>query len=165
MPKTYIVTAEMAADIRQKMRVTTCVVACRRMEAVALRGEGKNNREVADIKKYNESYVSQLVSDFIKHGMDSFIDKRSGGNNKNLTQSQEVEFLDGFKKDAEEGKIITIDEIAKAYDELTNKERKSNSTVYYLLKKHGWRTIMPRGQHPKKASDEDILSSKKLTLR
>ena len=161
MPKTYIVTAEMAADIRQKMRATTCVVAYRRMEAVALRGEGKSNQEVADIKKYNKSYVSRLVSDFIKHGMDSFVDKRSGGNNKNLTQSQEVNFLDSFKKDAEEGKIITIDEIARAYDKLTNKERKSNSTVYYLLEKHGWRTVMPRGQHPKKASEAEIEASKK----
>ena len=97
--------------------------------------------------------------------MDYFEDKRTGGNNRNLTDKQEKEFLSGFNKAAEKGGIITISEIARAYNKLTHKERKSNSTVYYLLEKHGWRTVMPRSEHPKKARKEDIEASKKLTLR
>ena len=123
------------------------------------KGEGRSNREIAEIKGYNASYVSQLVSDFVKFGMEVFEDKRDGGNRRNLTDKQEVEFLEGFREKAEKGQVVSIDEIAAAYDELTSKQRKSNSTVYYLLQKHEWRTIMPRGQHPKKANDEDIEAS------
>ena len=44
MPKTYVITAEMAIDIRQQMKATKCVVACRRMEAVALRVKVKTTK-------------------------------------------------------------------------------------------------------------------------
>lgn len=163
MPKTYIVTLEMSRQIRHEMKKVNCVVAHRRMEAVALRGDGFSNGEIARIKGFHPDYVSKLVCDFVKFGMDVFEDKRVGGNRRNLTDEQEHELLEGFRKEAEKGQIVSIDEIAAAYDKLTGKQRKSNSTVYYLLQKHGWRPVIPRGQHPKKASDEDILASKKLT--
>ena len=41
----------------------------RRMEAVALRGEGKSNEEIAGITKYNVKYVSQLVSLYANKGI------------------------------------------------------------------------------------------------
>ena len=83
MPKTYIITSEMATAIRQEMKAAKCVVAQKRMEAVALRGVGKSNHEIAEIKGYHASYVSQLVSDFIKFGIESFEDKRGGANRRN----------------------------------------------------------------------------------
>ena len=164
MPKTYKVTFEASAKIRKEMKRVNCVIAHKRMEAVALRGEGLSNGEIARIKGYHPDYVSKLVCDFVKFGMEIFEDKRAGGNRRNLTDAEELTFLEGFRKEAEKGQVVSIDEIAAAYDELTGKERKSNSTVYYLLQKHGWRIVIPRGQHPKKASEEDIASSKKLTL-
>ena len=163
MPKAYTITSEMATAIRKEMKVVKCVVAQKRMEAVALRGEGRNNREIAEIKGYHASYVSQLVSDFIKFGMKSFEDKRGGANRRNLTDAEEIAFLENFRKEAEKGQVVSVAEIAAAYDELTGKERKSDSTVYYLLQKYGWRIVMPRGQHPKKASEAEIEASKKLT--
>ncbi|WP_414153386.1 winged helix-turn-helix domain-containing protein [Peptoniphilus sp.] len=35
--------------------------------------------------------------------------------------------------------------------------------MYRVLKRHGFRKIMPRSKHPKKASKEVIETSKKLT--
>ena len=72
----HAITAEMAIDIRQQMKATKCVVACRRMEVVALRGESKNNKDISAIKGYSASYVSELVSGFIKFGMD-YVSRRS----------------------------------------------------------------------------------------
>jgi transposase len=80
----------------------------------------------------------------------------------NLEKSEE--FLKQFKEKAEKGQIITIEEIAVAFNEKTGKQRKSLSTIYYFLHSHGWRKIMPRSKHPKKASDEAIEASKKLTV-
>jgi hypothetical protein len=33
-----------------------------------------------------------------------------------------------------------------------------------LLERHDWRMVMPRGKHPKKASEAEIEASKKLKL-
>jgi transposase len=60
--------------------------------------------------------------------------------------------------------VITVSDIATAYDKEFGKEHKSKSTVYYLLHKFGWRKVMPRSKHPKKASEEVIEASKKLTI-
>ena len=35
------------------------------------------------------------------------------------------------------------------------------SQIYYVLHRHGWRKVMPRSRHPKKASEEVIETSKK----
>ena len=38
------------------------------------------------------------------------------------------------------------------------------SQIYRMLKRHGWRKVMPRSKHPKKANEEAIEASKKLKL-
>ncbi len=54
-----------------------------------------------------------------------------------------------------------------------HKELKERSTVghsvgsgqiYYVLERHGWRKIMPRSKHPKKANEGAIEASKKLNI-
>ena len=91
-------------------------------------------------------------------------DGRKGGNHKNLSAEQEKEILDSFNKDADAGKIITPSEIKIKYDTVLSRETKP-SFIYAVLKRHNWRMVMPRSQHPKKANDEDIKASKKLKLR
>jgi hypothetical protein len=71
--------------------------------------------------------------------------------------------LEEFKGDAESGQVITPSEIKKKYDELIGRET-DPSFIYTVLARHGWRKVMPRSQHPNKASDEEIESSKKLNL-
>ena len=68
------------------------------------------------------------------------------------------------KKYYEQGQMITVAEIAKAYDEQFGMKHATPSTVYYLLHKHGWRKLLPRSRHPKRASEEVVEASKKLTL-
>ena len=164
MPKTYKVTADMSKEIRIAMYNAKNSSAYKRMLAVALRGEGKSNDEAATITGLHKSYVSQLVSKYMNKGLSAILaDQRMGGNNQNLSDADELKFLDNFRKRAEKGQLITITEMAKAYDQITGKVRESNSTVYYLLHKHGWRIIMPQTAHPKKASSQVIATSKKLT--
>ena len=87
---------------------------------------------------------------------------RKGGNHRNLLIEQEREILEGFKEDAVAGQIITPAEIKAKYDEVLGRETKP-SFIYAVLNRNGWRMIMPRSRHPKKASDEAIEASKKLT--
>ena len=74
----------------------------------------------------------------------------------------ERELLDSFAKKAELGQIIEVKEIKAAYEEKVGHST-GGSQIYYVLARHGWRKIIPRSRHPKKASDEAIDASKKLT--
>ena len=166
MEATYKISIEEAAEIREKIKVTKNKVACRRMEAVALLGEGKTPDEVAKIKKYHPKYVRTLGLQYHERGLESFsIDGRRGGNHKVMSDEEAKEFLQQFEDEASKGKILTVEEIAKALDKKTGKERKSLSTTYTFLQRHDWRKVMPRAKHPNKASDEEIDSSKKLKTK
>ena len=137
----------------------------RRLEAVALRGEGKKNKEISKLTGFHPDVVGKLTKEYLEHGETYLIeDDRKGGARRNISEEKEKKFLEQFKKSAEEGQIITISEIAKKYDELVKKEHKSKSTIYSLLHRHEWRKVMPRSKHPNKASEAEINASKKLTL-
>lgn len=166
MAKRFEISAEEAVEIRKKMKSIKNKNACRRLEALALLGEGRKPKEVADIKGYNEKTVRILRSEYCKNGLEPFLtDGRKGGNHIVMSKEESQKFLSEFEEKAKAGQIITIEEIAKALDEATGKQRESLSTAYYFLHRHGWRKVMPRSQHPKKASDEAISASKKLTLK
>jgi transposase len=70
--------------------------------------------------------------------------------------------MEQFRTAAEKGQIISVSEIAEAYDKRFGKSHASYSTVYYLLHKLGWLKIMPRSKLPNKASEEAIEASKKI---
>jgi transposase len=106
------------------------------------------------VSKYARVYLTKCI--------DGLRDGRKGGNHRNASEGEEREFMAQFEEAARQGQIISINEIAAAYDERFGKEHKSKSTVYYLLKKLKWRKVMPRSKHPNKASDEVIEASKKL---
>jgi hypothetical protein len=164
MRRTYKISAEEAAELREKLKTTKNANACRRMEAVALLGEGKTPEEVAAIKKFHPKYVRILGLLYHEKGLEAFsVDGRRGGNHQMMSREESEEFLRQFETAAESGKVITIEDIAKALNEKTGKQRKSRSTAYALMHRHGWRKLKPRSQHPKKASDEEIEASKKLT--
>ncbi len=164
MKAIYITTKEESKEIRETMKTIKDKNVYRRMEAVALLGEGKTPTEVAEITKYHEKYVRTLGCDFHRKGTKAFaVEGRKGGNHRLMDCEESDKFLEQFKEKAEKGQIVTIEEIADAFNDKTGKQRKSLSTVYYFMHSHGWRKVMPRSKHPNKASDEAIEASKKLT--
>ena len=164
MPKTYTLTAENIKEIREAMKGKGNLKHYRKLEAVALRGEGKDNEEVGIITGYHPKWVSALVSIYCNEGIGGLLrDGRKGGNNRNMSKEEEEAFLNQFREAAQNGQITTVADIAAAYDEQIEKQHESKSTIYGLLQRHGWRQVMPRTQHPGKASDEVIEASKKLT--
>jgi transposase len=166
MPKTYKITAENSKELREAMKKKENIRFYRKLQAAALRGEGKGNVEISGITGYHAVYVSHLVGIYCNKGLEGLCkDERKGGNNRNMTPEEEKAFLAQFEETAKQGQVITIDEIAAAYDEKTGKDRASKSTAYYLLNKHGWRQITPQTAHPNKASEAEIEASKKLTQK
>jgi transposase len=163
MPKTYKITTENSQELRDAMSQKENIRHCKKLLAVALRGEGRSNHEISEITGYHATYISLLVASYYNNGISALLLSRDYPNRRNMTTEEEEAFLSQFRDAAENGQVITAAEIAVAYDKKIGKEHKSKSTVYNLLHRHNWRIIVPRREHPKKASEEDIKSSKKLT--
>ena len=78
-----------------------------------------------------------------------------------MSFEEEAAILAPFKKRAEKGEMVEISEIAKAYQNAVA-HKVSDTQIDCVLHRHGWRKVMPRSRHPKKASEEVIETSKKL---
>jgi len=158
----YHISKEEASAIREAMEKVKEVKAYKRLQAVALRGEGKENVEIGKIVGIHEDMVGKYAKKYKEKGIVGLTsDGRVGGNHYNMSEEEGKEFLSKFEKRAEAGEIITVKEIAVAYDEAVGKVHESLSTIYSFLHKHGWRKITPRPAHPEKASEEEIAASKK----
>jgi transposase len=162
--KMYRISEENAWEIRKRMQREKKANAYQRLQAVALRGEGRTSEEIGKITGYHPDYVGQLCKIYVTKGLDALItDGRKGGNNRKMTEADAKKFLQKYEEQAKRGQVITVKAIGKAYDEAVGKKHNSLSCAYYFLRSHGWRKIMPQRQHPGKASDEVIEASKKLT--
>ncbi|WP_373844382.1 winged helix-turn-helix domain-containing protein [Clostridium sp.] len=56
--------------------------------------------------------------------------------------------------------MLEVSDIIAAYEKLIGREA-AKSIVYKMLKRHGWRKVMPRSQHPKKSTMEEVDAYKK----
>ena len=81
-----------------------------------------------------------------------------------MSYEEETALLEPFRKKAEAGQIVEVSEMNKAYQEAVGHSI-GTGQIYHVLHRHGWRKVMPRSKHPKKASEEDIEASKKLTSK
>ena len=136
--------------------------ALRRLQVLHLRVMGKSNGEISEIVGFSKQYIIEIVAKYRNEGMDAILTDKRTGNNRKLSYQEEVIFLEQFYDLAEAGQLVTIHTIISKYEELTG-EPCADTTIYRLLKRHGWRKISPRPAHPGKASKEDIEASKKLT--
>ena len=108
--------------------------------------------------------MTQLVAKYRDYGLEAISGNHYGGNHRNISVEEETNILAPFKEQAEKGEIVEVREIEQAYQNVVDYPV-SKGQIYRVLHRHEWRKIMPRSKHPQKASEEDIESSKKLTLR
>jgi transposase len=159
----YSITEREYNEVNQLAKTNTLKRVDKRLQVIILRYKGYTDKQIADKLGYNPKYVSQLCADFKNQGVKEYARHKYGGNNQAVGIDKEKEILDGFRVKAEAGQIVTATDIKKAFDKYRDKDT-GRGYVYMLLKRHGWRMVMPRGKHPKKASNEDIEASKKLTI-
>lgn len=160
MAKAYKITEEISNEIRiirKKIKNKSEDV---RLHAVELRGLGKMNKEIAEILDVHEKSVSKWISIFANQGIKGLMNKPKGGNHKNMTFEEEEEFLKQFEERTEKGELLSTKEVKEAYIKLVGHSI-GHEQIYRLLRRHGYRKIMPRSRHPKKAGDEEIEQSKK----
>ena len=133
----------------------------RRLHVLVLRYKGMSYGDIAKVTGYNPQYAQLLISMYRKQGLAEYAKKHQTGHCWNMTYEEEQSVLDQCAKEAEEGKILTVQEVRRKLEEHLG--RKANSTYAYdVLKRHGWRKVMPRSKHPKAATQEAQDASKKL---
>ena len=134
----------------------------RRLKALELRAQGKRSAEIAAACDYHPSYITTLVAKYRAGGLEAIAGNHYHGNRRNMSFEEEAAILEPFKKEAEAGKMVDVSDIEDAYRKAVGHSI-GTSQIYYVLKRHGWRKVMPRSRHPKKADEEVIETSKKLT--
>lgn len=165
MPQTYKISKENAVEIEEIRKTVRDKQVDKRLYAVQLRGEGLTNQEIAKKLDTSDKMVSQWVSAYIKNGgIKALLPKKRSGNHRNLSFEEEAEFLEEYAEKAKAGKIIDTNELKAAYAAKVGHSI-GGSQIYRVLARHGWRKVMPRSKHPKKASDEAIEASKKLNQK
>lgn len=164
MPVTYKISEKEAEKIKEYRKTIRDKKTDKRLYAVQLRGEGFRNKEIGEKLDVNPKLVSRWVSAYVKDGIESLLPKERPANHKNMSYEEEEEFLSQYLIAAEKGQIIVVNEIKTAYVERVGHSI-GNNQIYRVLNRHGWRKVMPRSRHPKKASDEAIEASKKLKIK
>ncbi|MFA5625860.1 MAG: helix-turn-helix domain-containing protein [Bradymonadales bacterium] len=161
MPKTYKI--EIDERVGNERKNTQNKQVDKRLRAVQLRSAGKSNQEIAEQLETSSDMVSRWVSNYAKGGIQALLPKPRSGRPTTLSFSEEATILAKFKERAEQGQIIEVGEIKNCYEKAIG-HTIGGSQIYYVLKRHGWRKVMPRSKHPNKADDEAIEASKKLTF-
>ena len=163
MTSYHIISPEQATEIREYRKSVNDKQTDKRLRAVQLRGEGKNNHEIADYLETVSDMVSRWVCKYVNGGIDALLLKPRNSRPRNMSYDDEAAIFASFEKCAEAGQVVEVSDIKKAYEEKA-RHRISTGQIYRVLRRHDWRKIKPRSRHPNKASDEEIESSKKLTL-
>ena len=121
-----------------------------RIQMVLLRESGMTQPAIAEAMGVSLSTVNRAHMAYDDGGLKALKPKPSGGRKReNMTLAEEKALLARFAKAAGAGEMLNIHDLKAAYERAIG-HATSNSTVYNLLARHGWRKLMPRPFHPKR---------------
>lgn len=133
----------------------------RRLLALKLKAvDGMLSKEVGTITGLHETSVNRIVSRYQKEGIEAIVGVRHHHEHRYMSRQEEENFLRQFQVRSEAGQIIETREIHLAYEKAVG-HRVTRNMIYYLLRRHKWRKVVPRSRHEKKASPEAIEAYKK----
>ena len=158
----YVFTEEQIQEITNAAKANKRKVVDRRLRALLMRAKGNKLAEIAQATGYSFSNITKLVRTYREGGVAAIAENHYGGKHRNMSYEEEAALLKPFEKEAEAGRMVEISEIKAAYQEAVGHSVET-AQIYYVLHGHKWRKVMPRSRHPKKASEEVIETSKKLT--
>ena len=161
MAKSYAISQSQLVEIEAARKKNRNKNVERRLCVLVMRAEGKSLEEISEKTGYHISTASKLIARYMRDGISAIAENHYKGNRRNMSFEEEAAILAPFIERAERGEMVDIKEIAAAYQKAVP-HKISDTQIYYVLHRHGWRKIMPRSRHPKKASEEAIEASKKL---
>ena len=161
MAKPYAISQSQLVEIETARKKNRNKNIERRLYVLVMRAEGKSLEEISEKTGYHISTASKLIARYMRDGISAIAENHYKGNRRNMSFEEEAAILAPYIERAERGEMVDIKEIAAAYQKAVP-HKISDTQIYYVLHRHGWRKIMPRSRHPKKASEEAIEASKEL---
>ena len=150
--------------LRAALRLKIPVKQRQRIQMVLLRESGMTQPAIAGAMGVSLSTVNRVHMAFDRGGIEALAPKPVGGRKReNMTVRQEKALLARFAKVAGAGQMLNIHDLKAAYEKAIG-HGTSDSTVYNLLARHGWRKLMPRPFHPRRdlAAQEDFKKTASL---
>ena len=121
-----------------------------RIQMVLLRESGMTQPLIAAAMGVSLSTVNRAHMAYDQGGIKALKPRPSGGRKReNMGLREEKALLARFAKAAGAGEMLNIHDLKAAYETAIGHQT-SNSTIYNLLARHGWRKLMPRPFHPKR---------------
>ncbi|MBO0723911.1 MAG: winged helix-turn-helix domain-containing protein [Blastocatellia bacterium] len=145
-------------ELKTALRWKLPAVQRERIQMVLLRESGMTQPAIAEAMGVSLSTVNRAHMAYDGGGIKALKPKPIGGRQReNMTVAQEKALLTRFAKAAGAGEMLNIHDLKAAYEKAIGHET-SDSTVYNLLARHGWRKLMPRPYHPQRdlAAQQDF---------
>jgi transposase len=143
-------TKSQVRELRTALRWKIPVAQRQRIQMILLRESGMTQPAIAAAMGVSLSTVNRAHMDFDHGGIKALKPKPSGGRlRENMTLAEEKALLARFAKAAGAGEMLNIHDLKVAYEQAIGHST-SNSTIYNLLARHGWRKLMPRPFHPRR---------------
>ena len=121
-----------------------------RIQMVLLRESGMTQPMIAEAMGVSLSTVNRAHMAFDHGGIGALKPRPIGGRQRqNMPVAEEKALLARFAKAAGAGEMLNIHDLKAAYETAIGHQT-SNSTIYNLLARHGWRKLMPRPYHPRR---------------
>ena len=157
----YEIEKEKLEEIRQERSKTNNKKEDRRLYVIELRILGYTNEEIVEKIDVNPRTILRWIK-YIENGVQGILNKKRQGNHRNLTYEEEEKLLEEFIKRVDSGQMTDVKQLKEEYVKMVGHSI-GGSQIYRLLKRHGYKKVMPRSRHPKKVNQEIIETSKKLT--
>ncbi len=122
----------------------------RRLQSVLLGCKGLSAESISIITGLTPNYTRQVWMKCRREGLRSLTGEKRGQSRgkAHMSLREEESLLNPFREKALSGRLVTVREIQSAHCRRVGKPL--NETVTYrLLRRHRWRKIAPRPEHPK----------------
>jgi transposase len=149
MPKvTKVVPHLTPAEIQERIKQTLGFIKVQKW--LVIYNAAVDPRPAAEIAKHiglAKQTVHNLVCQYNRRGPEALESPGKGGRRRcYLSWEAEVAFLKPFEEKALGGQVATAMEIKRVLEQRLGHEV-DRSMVYKMLKRHGWRKVMPRPAH------------------
>lgn len=138
------------ARLAERLKQASSHAQYQRIQCVLIRATlGSSAAQIAQLLGWSTATVHVIHSRWAKEG-DAIFELRGRGGRRHqyLSAEQEQALLAPFVERAQAGGMLSVAEIAQAYQTQTGRQVVP-STIYRLLDRHGWRKVVPRPRHPK----------------
>lgn len=136
--------------MRDLLRRVSTVWEHRRIQCVLLRAREMRAEDIAPIVGLHTASVWRIWAGYLSFGDDALLGEKRGKarGNAHLSLQQEKQFLQPFFAQAEKGQLLTVRMVHAALRECIGNDI-SPVTTFRMLRRHGWRKIVPLPAHPK----------------